>query len=422
MTCGIYKITNKTNGKAYIGASSQIEERWHAHKYQRSTAMNPIIREYGKTNFTFEILEECLIEELREKERYYIKTHNTKIPNGYNLTDGGELSINSTGYYKVHKTKSDSVSIGYLFLYMISYETNKTLSSRSILELEKKVKENNLPWEILDKAKADKTLQQNLKDLNTPKAKYPRNKTGYYNVYKEKINTGIQDYTWIYSYIEHGKKVQIRRWDLNELREEILNSGLKWEIIDEEKAKISDKENRIAIKNHPTRKLTGYYRVQIHKLKNLVLGYRFEYKYDDFQISSCSLRVLEQKIKCKGLKWTILDEKIAAQTLEKNEIDLKNINYSPFKNNTGLYNVTKCTKKETKKGFIYEYNFKDNEKNKRINLTSVDISRLEQKVKSKTLPWLIINEEKFKRTLEEDELAKQRWEKKRVKKKNKRKD
>ena len=32
MTTGIYKITNKINGKCYIGQSIKIEKRWSDHK------------------------------------------------------------------------------------------------------------------------------------------------------------------------------------------------------------------------------------------------------------------------------------------------------------------------------------------------------------------------------------------------------
>jgi group I intron endonuclease len=31
MTCGVYSITNKNNGKIYIGASIDIEHRWREH-------------------------------------------------------------------------------------------------------------------------------------------------------------------------------------------------------------------------------------------------------------------------------------------------------------------------------------------------------------------------------------------------------
>ena len=32
LICGIYKITNQTNGKCYIGQSVNIKRRWRSHK------------------------------------------------------------------------------------------------------------------------------------------------------------------------------------------------------------------------------------------------------------------------------------------------------------------------------------------------------------------------------------------------------
>lgn len=100
MSIGIYKITNQINGKCYIGQSVKIERRWYNEKtrafnpdsneynYPRSQAF----RKYGLENFKFEIIEECLMEELNEKEQYYIKYYNSLVPNGYNLTLGGSNS------------------------------------------------------------------------------------------------------------------------------------------------------------------------------------------------------------------------------------------------------------------------------------------------------------------------------------------
>lgn len=92
MTTGIYKITNKVNGKCYIGQSIKIEKRWSDHKIashnQNDKGYNyPLykaFRKYGIDNFDFEIIEECNINQLDEKEVYWIKYYNP----AYNQTQG----------------------------------------------------------------------------------------------------------------------------------------------------------------------------------------------------------------------------------------------------------------------------------------------------------------------------------------------
>ena len=101
MTQGfIYCITNKINGKQYIGQTIQNPDtRWYQHKnsaknnshdYYLYRSMN----KYGIENFFFEIIEKCNKEELSNKEKEYIKKYNTyrysPNSNGYNLTLGGE--------------------------------------------------------------------------------------------------------------------------------------------------------------------------------------------------------------------------------------------------------------------------------------------------------------------------------------------
>ena len=92
---GIYKITNKINGHAYIGLSTNIEERWKQHQslYNQNRESNKVLykafQKYGIENFIFEVLEECSILELSEKEKYYIEKFDTYF-NGYNMTAGGE--------------------------------------------------------------------------------------------------------------------------------------------------------------------------------------------------------------------------------------------------------------------------------------------------------------------------------------------
>lgn len=97
---GIYLIKNKINGKCYVGQADNIERRWKEHKrhYKLEKHKNQLIykafNKYGIENFSFSIIEECLVEELDEKEIFYIDKYNTyafkENSNGYNMTLGGK--------------------------------------------------------------------------------------------------------------------------------------------------------------------------------------------------------------------------------------------------------------------------------------------------------------------------------------------
>lgn len=89
---GIYKITNKITGEAYIGQSTDIKARWAQHRRNavakdkvRKYSMYRDMRRYGYTAFEFEVLEECSQFKLDEREEYWIKQYSDKI-HLYNIT------------------------------------------------------------------------------------------------------------------------------------------------------------------------------------------------------------------------------------------------------------------------------------------------------------------------------------------------
>jgi len=89
----IYKITNTITGRCYIGMTGDYKKRMkeHFHSNYDNTYLHRSIQKYGKDKFKHEIVFECNSwEELCKEEIGYIKIFNTKVPNGYNLTDGGE--------------------------------------------------------------------------------------------------------------------------------------------------------------------------------------------------------------------------------------------------------------------------------------------------------------------------------------------
>ena len=87
---GIYKITNKLNGKVYIGQSIDIDTRWRHHCNAKDNfAIHNAIKKYGKENFKFEVLLECPVDMLNVWDRDMIALYDCISPKGYNLTEGG---------------------------------------------------------------------------------------------------------------------------------------------------------------------------------------------------------------------------------------------------------------------------------------------------------------------------------------------
>lgn len=92
---GIYKITNKVNGKVYIGCSFDIHSRWKRHISNNGKSLaTKAIKKYGLINFCFEILLECPKICFDYWEKFYISQHNSIAPNGYNLMGGGRYNVN----------------------------------------------------------------------------------------------------------------------------------------------------------------------------------------------------------------------------------------------------------------------------------------------------------------------------------------
>lgn len=110
---GIYKITNKINNKIYIGQSIHIETRIKEHLWKATNSKDvsfnaPIhlaIRKYGKENFEWEVIEECSIQDIDEKEKYYIQQYNSLVPNGYNISTGGQKNKRIIHYCSICKTQ-----------------------------------------------------------------------------------------------------------------------------------------------------------------------------------------------------------------------------------------------------------------------------------------------------------------------------
>jgi len=73
MSIGIYKILSP-NDRIYIGQSVNIEERWRKYKKlncKRQPKLYNSLKKYSPENHIFEIIEECSLEQLNEREIYW---------------------------------------------------------------------------------------------------------------------------------------------------------------------------------------------------------------------------------------------------------------------------------------------------------------------------------------------------------------
>lgn len=93
---GIYKITNKVNGKVYIGKSKDIKARWKKHIQRSKTSylhLYSAMRKYGLENFSFEVLFETARNDrlMDFWEVAMIAEYQAMNKNfGYNNTRGGD--------------------------------------------------------------------------------------------------------------------------------------------------------------------------------------------------------------------------------------------------------------------------------------------------------------------------------------------
>jgi group I intron endonuclease len=132
----IYMLLDKRNGKKYIGKhNGSYKDYWSG-----GIIPNNIANKYGKDVFERVILLEDLEtnEILNEKEKYYIKLHNT-IENGYNLTEGGDGGNDWMKY----KTKEE--------LKDIKLKKSKSLSGRTFSDETRKKMSNSAKNKVFTK-------------------------------------------------------------------------------------------------------------------------------------------------------------------------------------------------------------------------------------------------------------------------------
>ena len=90
-----YLITNKINNKGYVGITTRsLDRRWYEHRFVANSCgqlLAKAINKYGEQAFEIKpIASAKTLENLKEVEKDLIVQFQTKVPFGYNLTDGGD--------------------------------------------------------------------------------------------------------------------------------------------------------------------------------------------------------------------------------------------------------------------------------------------------------------------------------------------
>ena len=113
----IYKITNRINGKVYIGQTIvPLQRRWvqHcSHSKHHCTSLHNAIKKYGKENFTVEQIDVATTrDELDSKEVFWIQFYDSmNRDKGYNLHGGGHRNhtVSNETREKISKANTGKV-------------------------------------------------------------------------------------------------------------------------------------------------------------------------------------------------------------------------------------------------------------------------------------------------------------------------
>lgn len=90
---GIYCIENLINGKKYVGQGQNVEKRMVDPHYE-CKILNNAFKKYGKHNFLKKVIEYCDVDDLDDREVFWIKQLKSHISeHGYNVGFGGSAPM-----------------------------------------------------------------------------------------------------------------------------------------------------------------------------------------------------------------------------------------------------------------------------------------------------------------------------------------
>ena len=193
---GLYKIVNKTNGKFYVGSTTNIIERFYNHRSQLNRNIHDNLylqrswNKYGKDNFDFIILKECEEKDLITEEQKELNTHFGK-DYCYNLSPSADVSMRGIPRSKEVKLKISLAQKGKPRLYA---RGNKwSLGRKHKPETIERFKGRKSSFENIKKAQESNIGRVYTKECcsNISKGKLSKHKK-FDDVERERIRTGVQ--------------------------------------------------------------------------------------------------------------------------------------------------------------------------------------------------------------------------------------
>ena len=179
---GIYKVTNKINGKVYIGQSVDIGKRWRQHMTAKDDIyFHKAIQKYGVENFQWEIIEKCKKKDLDERESYWIEYYDS-YNKGYNCTKGGEGVSGGEDHPRWKGGVSSDPEYNKQY-----YEANKEKRKEYYETNKNKIKEKGKEYYEANKEKRKEYDRQH-REANKEKAKE------YRETNKEKIKQQVKEW------------------------------------------------------------------------------------------------------------------------------------------------------------------------------------------------------------------------------------
>lgn len=179
---GIYKITNKINGKVYVGQSKDIIDRWSKHEKallkneHHSATLQADFNLYGGIeSFSFDIVELCDASALKEREKFYFEQFDS-INNGYNgnkknqAPERNEIIFTNSSFKELQNRIGSSCLMTYFYLRFNADDNNITILNQT--QLADEVGVNNL------------TISKHIRTLMDNSIIRHVGKSGLYNKYE----------------------------------------------------------------------------------------------------------------------------------------------------------------------------------------------------------------------------------------------